>query len=102
MMLLPCPWCGPRNVSEFQYLGEDIPRPDPNHADRGEWRGYLYFRENPRGWTTELWHHNAGCRQHFRLERDTLSNDTDPSTSPPRASAGAVPTANESGGATNR
>ncbi len=29
MMRLPCPWCGPRNVSEFRYAGEARPRPDP-------------------------------------------------------------------------
>ena len=27
---MPCPHCGPRNVSEFRYHGEESPRPDPN------------------------------------------------------------------------
>lgn len=80
MMLVPCPWCGPRNVSEFTYHGEDVPRPDPAHATPRQWREYLYFRANPRGWVTERWQHQAGCRQHFRLERDTLTNQTNPDT----------------------
>jgi sarcosine oxidase delta subunit len=30
MMLLPCPFCGVRNVGEFRYAGEAKSRPDPN------------------------------------------------------------------------
>ena len=32
MLLIPCPWCGPREASEFSYGGEaDIARPrDPD------------------------------------------------------------------------
>lgn len=74
-MLLPCPYCGPRNVSEFHYAGELSERPDPNATGIGEWRAYLYLRNNPAGWTIETWYHRAGCRQHFVVERHTVTNE---------------------------
>lgn len=75
MMLLPCPWCGPRNVAEFGYLGETAARPDPNTAGPREWRSYLYEVANPRGWTVERWFHRAGCRKYVTLERHTATNE---------------------------
>lgn len=78
MMLLPCPWCGPRNVSEFRHLGETVMRPDPSATTPAEWRTYLYFRDNRSGWTTEGWYHRAGCRQYFTIQRDMTTNRTLP------------------------
>lgn len=75
MMLLPCPECGPRNVSEFRYIGEMVSRPDPATATTQQWRAYLYFRDNSHGWHRESWYHRAGCRQYFRVERDTVTNE---------------------------
>ena len=75
MILIPCPHCGPRNVSEFHYVGEQSVRPDPNGARPEEWRAFLYLRENPAGWTTETWFHRAGCRQHLVVERHTITNE---------------------------
>lgn len=77
-MLLPCPWCGPRNVSEFRYVGEVANRPDPATATRREWRDYLFFRDNPYGWVHESWYHRAGCRRYFSVERDTATNAVRP------------------------
>ncbi len=75
MILLPCPCCGPRNVSEFHYVGELSERPDPNATGTEEWRDYLYVRDNAAGWTTETWFHRAGCRQHLVAERHTVTNE---------------------------
>ncbi|HZD37128.1 MAG TPA: sarcosine oxidase subunit delta [Actinomycetes bacterium] len=74
MILLPCPWCGPRNVAEFRYAGERVPRPDPAAASAEAWRAYLYLRANPAGWTTEHWFHRAGCRRYLTVERHTVTN----------------------------
>lgn len=74
MLLMPCPWCGPRNVSEFHHLGEALERPDPNQATPRQWRSYLYTRANPAGPTTETWYHRAGCRRYFKARRDTVTN----------------------------
>ena len=73
MILLPCPYCGPRNVSEFRYVGEVSERPD--EAGIEEWRAFLYTRNNPAGWTTETWYHSAGCTRHFVVERHTITNE---------------------------
>ncbi len=107
MILLPCPYCGPRNASEFHYVGELSTRPDPNTADAEGWRTFLYTRVNPAGWTTETWFHRAGCRQHFTVERHTVTNEVRSSRLPDaqlrsrneeRATGGNV--ADDSGGAT--
>ena len=66
MILVPCPYCGPRNASEFRWGGEIKRRPDPNNATTEQWRDYLYFRRNPAGWITETWCHQAGCGRYFR------------------------------------
>jgi sarcosine oxidase subunit delta len=75
MIRIPCPYCGPRNASEFRYVGEVSERPDPNETSIEEWRAFLYTRNNPAGWTTETWFHSAGCRQHLVTERHTLTNE---------------------------
>ena len=74
MMLLPCPWCGYRNVSEFAYGGELVSRPDPATTTAEEWRAYLYLRNNPAGLLEEGWYHRAGCRRYFEAVRDTTDN----------------------------
>ena len=88
MMLLPCPWCGPRNVSEFRYVSELVPRPDPAAATPGAWRDYLYLRDNTRGWVTETWYHRMGCRKFITVQRHTGTNQTRPA---PAGSASARP-----------
>jgi heterotetrameric sarcosine oxidase delta subunit len=74
MFLVPCPHCGPRNVSEFRHVGEATTRPDPAGTTPEQWRDYLYLRDNPAGWTVETWFHRAGCRAYFAAERDTVTN----------------------------
>lgn len=75
MIQVPCPHCGPRNVSEFRYSGEGGARPDPATVSPEDWRGYLYLHRNPRGWTKENWYHGSGCRKFFSIERHTHSNE---------------------------
>lgn len=74
MMLLPCPYCGPRNATEFKYVGEATHRPDPATTGPAAWRSYLYHKRNARGWTRESWYHQAGCRQYLTVERHTEQN----------------------------
>lgn len=75
MIEIPCPWCGPRNASEFHHLGESRPRPEVATVDPEAWRAYLYLRDNPAGWVTETWFHRAGCRQYLTVERHTVTNE---------------------------
>jgi heterotetrameric sarcosine oxidase delta subunit len=76
MILIPCPYCGERNSSEFSYIGETNPRPTVAAGDApGEWRRYLYEKRNPAGWTAEQWFHASGCRKILVTVRHTVSND---------------------------
>ena len=76
MLLIECPWCGPRAETEFSYGGEaGITRPpDPHALSDAEWADYLFYRNNPRGDHRELWNHAHGCRRWFGVERDTVTN----------------------------
>jgi heterotetrameric sarcosine oxidase delta subunit len=76
MILIRCPWCGPRDADEFHYSGESRPRPDPASATPREWRDYLYFPANPLGQVTETWYHRMGCRKFFSVRRDTVTNES--------------------------
>jgi sarcosine oxidase, subunit delta len=76
MLLITCPWCGPRHEVEFSYGGEGgIIRPkDPSALSDQEWADYLFMRTNRRGTHSEQWCHSAGCRRWFNLQRDTVTN----------------------------
>lgn len=107
MMLVPCPHCGPRNASEFRYVGEQRARP-PAGTGPQRWRSYLYLRANAAGRVTESWYHRAGCRRYLSVERDTVTNELWPHAAPPQPASGvdvvsvaadatADPTADEGG-----
>ena len=51
MLLIPCPWCGPRPEVEFTYGGEaHIARPaNPSLLSDTDWADFLYNRKNPKG-----------------------------------------------------
>jgi sarcosine oxidase, subunit delta len=76
MLLIPCPWCGPRPENEFRYAGEaHIARPhDPASLDVVAWADFLYMRRNPKGAHAERWRHIHGCGRFFNCLRDTVSD----------------------------
>jgi heterotetrameric sarcosine oxidase delta subunit len=82
MLLIPCPWCGPRDESEFRYGGQaGVAYPaDPWTLTDAEWAAYLFVRDNPKGRFTERWVHTAGCRRWFALTRDTTTYEFEEST----------------------
>lgn len=74
MLLIHCPWCGPRDETEYAYGGEaHLARPEWTVSDK-EWTEYLFMRSNDRGAHRERWNHAAGCRQWFNVVRDTTTN----------------------------
>ncbi|GAB4181065.1 MAG: sarcosine oxidase subunit delta [Thalassobaculales bacterium] len=74
MLLITCPWCGPRDEAEFRWGGEaHVARPPLSCSD-GEWADYLFNRDNPKGPARERWCHSFGCGQWFNLLRDTADH----------------------------
>ena len=76
MLLITCPYCGPRPEIEFRCGGEaHIARPaDPSSFDDAAWSAFLFSRANPKGWHAERWVHTHGCQRWFNAERDTVSD----------------------------
>lgn len=75
MLLIACPWCGPRDEIEFSCGGEaHIAMPaDPDAVSEAAWADYLYMRANPKGRYRERWVHTHGCRRWFNVMRDTTT-----------------------------
>lgn len=74
MQLFPCPFCGPRDESEFHFATEaGKARPEPAGAvSDQEWADYLYSRSAPRGPAREVWVHLT-CGEFFVMTRDSVS-----------------------------
>ena len=77
MLHIKCPHCGLRSQNEFSYGGDlNAKRPElGKEVSDKDWDNFIYFRDNPRGKHSELWHHVAGCRQWFKVLRDTSSHE---------------------------
>lgn len=75
MQLFPCPFCGPRDETEFTFGGEaGKTRPAPAAGVSAEdWSRFLYTHPNPRGAAREIWRHDA-CGEFFLMERDSLTH----------------------------
>jgi methylglutamate dehydrogenase subunit B len=87
--LLECPQCGPRDVYEFRWGGEQSKRPTPG-ALAEAWTDYLYFRANTAGRQREWWYHRMGCRRWFLAIRDTVTNEVERTFWPDAAPAGGL------------
>ena len=75
MLKLECPFCGPRDETEFRCGGQShIARPGLEASD-AQWGEYLHLRDNPKGWHFERWLHVAGCRQWFNVARHTVTHE---------------------------
>lgn len=76
MLLIACPYCGPRPELEFSHAGEaHIARPErPGDLDDDAWAAYLYLRANPKGLHAERWRHTHGCARFFNAVRDTTTD----------------------------
>jgi heterotetrameric sarcosine oxidase delta subunit len=71
--VLSCPYCGPREVTDFAFGGEVSSRPASRPSLR-ELSAYVYLRRNVAGVQREWWYHRSGCREWFLAERDTRTN----------------------------
>ena len=77
MLIITCPFCGPRDEVEFACGGEaHIARPlADNKISDADFADYLFMRDNPKGLFLERWRHSAGCRRWYNVARDTVSNE---------------------------
>ena len=77
MLEIKCPYCGKRSQKEFSYGGDaSVKRPQlEKEVTDKEWDEFIYFRKNSKGKHAEFWHHVAGCRQWFKVLRDTATHE---------------------------
>ena len=77
MLNIKCPYCGDRSQKEFAYGGDGtVIRPElSQEISDDKWNEFVYLRKSPRGKHVELWHHVAGCRQWFKVQRDTVTHE---------------------------
>lgn len=77
MLLITCPWCGPRNEIEFRNGGEAGKyRPaDMVSLKEEQWYAYVYLPSNTKGWLRERWWHEYGCQRWFKLDRNTHTHE---------------------------
>lgn len=82
-MIIPHPLLGPRDSSEFTYMGDAslMMRPDAMAEDRSAedimaaFVDYGYVRDNIAGIHQELWFHEQGDRSWLVVTRDTTSHE---------------------------
>ncbi|WP_271946753.1 sarcosine oxidase subunit delta [Ruegeria faecimaris] len=77
-MIINHPLLGPRDASEFTYLGDAalIDRPDWQAENAVEaFHDYAYLRDNPAGEHRELWYHETGDRSWLVVTRNTLTHE---------------------------
>ena len=75
MQLFTCPFCGPRDETEFSFGAEaGKARPEPA-ADISavHWAAYLHDNANPKGASREIWVHLT-CGEFFLMQRDTVNH----------------------------
>jgi sarcosine oxidase subunit delta len=77
-MIINHPLLGPRDSSEFVYLGDAmmIHRPDwqADHA-LAQFVDYGHTRNNPAGDHRELWYHEQGDRSWLVVTRNTVTHE---------------------------
>lgn len=76
MQIFTCPFCGPRNETEFHFVAEaGKTRPDTTADISGaDWATYLHAQRNEKGLVREVWMHTT-CSEMFIMERDSVTMD---------------------------
>ena len=89
-MRIACPYCGPREIGEFSYLGDAKPtRPDAaGAAVEDAFFDFVYLRDNIAGEMSEYWYHGGGCRSWLKVARNTVTHEI--ASVEPTAGAGAA------------
>jgi sarcosine oxidase, subunit delta len=77
MLLINCPYCGPRNESEFNYGGPArAPRVTNAHdLSDTEWNEWLMVPDNTMGPVKEYWRHHRGCGLWMTVTRNIVTHE---------------------------
>ncbi|MEM8859898.1 MAG: sarcosine oxidase subunit delta [Chloroflexota bacterium] len=79
MLLINCPYCGERNISDLRYGGEYNPRPKNlanfDEVSDAEAADFIYMKDNKWGVQKEWWYCRQGCQAWFLAERHTRTNE---------------------------
>jgi heterotetrameric sarcosine oxidase delta subunit len=75
VLLIPCPWCGERDETEFNYGGRALKFPELINVDIGSWHRVIHIRDNPANVIRELWYHQSGCECWIQLSRNCLTHE---------------------------
>jgi sarcosine oxidase subunit delta len=77
VLLITCPWCGPRDETEYHYGGQaHVAYPEnPSELTDAQWAEFVFYRDNPKGPFAERWMHSIGCRRWFNALRDTATHE---------------------------
>ncbi|WP_425039511.1 sarcosine oxidase subunit delta [Primorskyibacter sp. S187A] len=74
MQTFPCPFCGPRDETEFHFAteaGRARPEPAAEVSDE-DWAAYLFAAHAPKGTVREIWLH-LPCGEYFVLTRNSVT-----------------------------
>jgi heterotetrameric sarcosine oxidase delta subunit len=76
MQKIPCPWCGPRAQTEFEYYC-DASAVDLHFDEEStsEALARVFIRDDYIGFHNEIWQHVAGCRGWLCLERHNRTHE---------------------------
>lgn len=76
MQIFHCPFCGPRDETEFHFVVEaGHARPElAREVSDADWAAYLFTNRAPEGEAREVWLHLT-CGEYFIMTRDTASRD---------------------------
>ena len=75
MLLIPCPYCGERDESEFSYGGgsRDYPSLGEDYSIN-DWFQSVYLPKLDQNTLCEYWYHNAGCEQRDDVKRNLFTH----------------------------
>ena len=74
MLLISCPFCGPRSEDEFAFGGDATVVTQKEQSNTEAFADQIFLRVNPKGWHKEFWVHRYGCRRWMIIERHTVSH----------------------------
>jgi len=74
MLLIPCPHCGARDESEFDYGGRALALPSLA-ASAADWHQALHLGNDSEDCVDEYWYHGAGCECWIQLRRNLSTHE---------------------------